>query len=199
MSDKSIEIDASAWTGPLPTDWPKASDYPLPKPIQARERASRPIVLALILLLASAGPWLPSSQKTPGAKDIAFSTLALLGGLWLMRRGLRARTSPRVALTLDARGLMWPGGYEKTIPWDAITYAEHRLALPLAGSGVPGVHISVRDSERFGPKELGVAAALAFGPLVKLRPLPWMLDVKPRVIFATIQAYRAHHGRLSEV
>ena len=196
MSDKSATIDAEAWTGHLPGGWPRASDHPLPKPIEAGESLRKSIIGACILLYFGIAQWLPFRQETQ--KRIAPAVVALLGGLWMVRRSFRIYRQPRTVLTVDERGLSWPGGYARTIPWSDITSAHHnRLFFPTPW--LPGVYIRVRDSLGCGPRTLGWPVTSGIEGLEGLRPLPWMLDVKPRVIFATIQSYRAHYGGAREV
>jgi hypothetical protein len=192
MPDKPVAHDAEAWTGHLPTDWPRAADHPQPSPVHARESLSKSITLACLLLFIGISPLLPfrkAAQKNTSA-FVAF----LLGGLWMTRRSFRIYRQPKSVLTLDERGLAWPGGYEQTIPWSEITRAErNRVFFP--APWLPGVFIHVRDRQRYGPKLLGKVVRADVGQLEGLRPLPWLLDVKPRVVFATIQSYRAHFGR----
>lgn len=192
MPHKSMDYDAEAWTGHLPTDWPRAADHPLPVAIQARESLSKSIVLACLLLFLGVLPWLPSSKETQ--KKTAPAVVFLLGGLLMARRSFRIYRQPKTVLTLDEHGLTWPGGYRRTIPWSEITWVHHNRVFFLM-PGLPGVFIRVRESLKYGPTVLGKPVTTGVEGLEGLRPLPWLLDVKPRVIFETIEAYRAHRGR----
>jgi len=190
MSEKHAAIDASAWTGQLPTDWPRAVDYPEPRQVRGRESLKKSIIVAGFLLLIGASPWLPFSKGDHKGAAIVY----LLGGLWMARRSYRIYRQPGTVLTLDERGLSWPGGYEQTIPWREISNVHHnRVFFPTPW--LPGVYIRVRGSLKYGPRVLGWPVTSGAEGLEGLRPLPWLLDVKPRLIFETIEAYRAHVGR----
>ncbi len=194
MSDKPVVYDATAWTGHLPTDWPRAIDHPEPQPVEARESLKKSIFVTSFLLLIGVAPWLPFSKGDFNKAAIVY----LLAGLWMTWRSVRVYRQRRHVLTLDERGLTWPGGYQRTIPWSEITQAHHnRVFFPMPW--FPGVFIRVRDGLRYGPTVLGKPVTTGVEGLEGIRPLPWLLDVKPRVIISTIEAYRAYLGRAQNV
>ena len=59
-----------------------------------------------------------------------------------------------------------------------------------------GVHVKIRDYERFKPKWAKKILGLdTSGVTIERLPLPRMLDVDPKALFQAIQAHRAHFGR----
>ena len=197
MSEKPDVHDATAWTGQLPGGWPRAIDHPEPWPIQARESLTKSIVVASLLLYAGIAQWLPFSQERH--IQIAPALVFLLGGLFMAARSFRILRQSKTVLMLDERGLTWPGGYERTIPWSEIERAERNYWVFFPLPWFPGIYISVRDRQRYAPRFLGMAVSASTGNLEGLRPLPWLLDVKSRDIFKAIEAYRAYYGRAEAV
>src|SRR5436853_530675 len=74
----------------------------------------------------------------------------LLFGCGMLWRCYRLSKKRDVALEFTSRGLAWPATFDKVIPWSEVTEAVRTRAFQRRG--MAGVHVKIRDYDRFGPK-----------------------------------------------
>jgi DNA primase len=134
---------------------------------------------------------------TPGKPSLLAlcgTVLFVLFGCGMVRRCYRLVRQRDVALELTARGLSWPGMFEKVIPWSEVS--EVVRTREFQRRGMAGVHVKIRDYERFKPKWVKNFLGLdTSGVTLERIPLPSTLDVDPKALLQAIQAHRAHFGR----
>ncbi len=201
MPDEPTSIDPTARTGTSGPEWPKPGDHAYPHPLRAKgslikafASACFSLLVAGFAVLAVRPPRNPSWFTYLSVQLVA-AVAAVLGSamLWKSYRLWRRR---EVALELTARGLAWPGAFEKVIPWSEVVDVVHRRAFALNRRGMAGVHVKIRDLERFKPKWAKKIWGMDVSQVTLERlPLSGMLDVDPKTLFQAIQAHRAHFGR----
>lgn len=202
MSPNAPTHDARAWTGPLPDDWPRRSDWLAPprrvEIWRSPSKLARAVLLDLVLIGCVALAWTQIAEPTVvtifSSIGLSVVALALAFNHWRLRQ--RAVASRTPLLVLDATGLSWPEVLDGVVPWrdivqvvnvEAVVGARH-LPPPLSG-----LFLELRDPTRI------VVAAGASSILwndassVRLR-LPSSLDRRRRELHDLIQAFRAHHG-----
>jgi hypothetical protein len=191
MEAKQISIDPSGWTGMSEPEWPKPGDYPFPGPLRAKESLVKAVSAALICFAIAAPAFIPGRPSLVALCGAVAFALFGCGMLW---RTYRLSKKRDVAVELTARGLSWPGTFDKVVPWSEVTDAVRARAFHRRG--LSGVHVKVRDYERFGPKwNKKILGLDTSGVTLEHIPLPRMLDVDPKALFQAIQAHRAHFGR----
>lgn len=178
-------------------EWPKPSDHAQPAPLRAAESPFKATAAAFFCFgIAGLVFHPPAAAKQPGLLVQFVGAAAAVAGCAMLWKCYRLWRQPDVALELTARGLSWPATFEKVIPWSEVTGVAHKRAFALSRRGGAGVHVQIRDFERFRPKWAKNVWGLDVSQ-VKLAslPLPRMLDVDPKSLFEAIQAHRAHFGR----
>ena len=195
MEAKQISIDPSGWTGMSEPEWPKPGDYAFPSPLRARESLVKAVFITLICFaIAVLAFLLGLTPGKPSLLALCGTVLFVLFGCGMVRRCYRLARQRDVALELTARGLSWPGMFEKVIPWSEVS--EVVRTREFQRRGMAGVHVKIRDYERFKPKWVKNFLGLdTSGVTLERIPLPSTLDVDPKALLQAIQAHRAHFGR----
>lgn len=195
MEAKQISIDPSGWTGMSAAEWPKPGDYAHPTPLRTRESLVKAVSIALICFAIAAPVFLPGRMTgKPSLVAVCGAALFVLFGCGMLWKCYRLSKRRDVALELTARGLAWPATFDRVIPWSEVTDAVRTRAFQRRG--MAGVHVKIRDYERFKPKWVKNFWGMdTSGVKLERLPLPRMLDIDPKALFQAIQAHRAHFGR----
>jgi hypothetical protein len=195
MEAKQISIDPSGWTGTSEPEWPKPGDYAFPSPLRARESLVKAVFITLICFaIAVLAFLLGLTPGKPSLLALCGTVLFVLFGCGMVLRCYRLARHRDVALELTARGLSWPGMFEKVIPWSEVS--EVVRTREFQRRGMAGVHVKIRDYERFKPRWVKNFLGLDTSGVTLTRlPLPSTLDVDPKALLQAIQAHRSHFGR----